>query len=151
MASLSGVWGRSRVAVSSRGFCLVGSPACARFGILIRTHSQRETWVGLRPTPHGFAYCESSSERWVGSPESQYLSSRPPSVVTWDCVSPLSPARLSRAPRPDCNSPPRTLPGVSPSRRKACLSRCSFIARNPHNHAHTTSPVLTLSGHTFSG
>ncbi len=27
----------------------------------------------------------------------------------------------------------------------------SFIARNPHNNAHTTSLVLTLSGHTFSG
>ncbi len=27
----------------------------------------------------------------------------------------------------------------------------SFIARNPHNNAHMTSPVLTLSGHTFSG
>ena len=27
----------------------------------------------------------------------------------------------------------------------------SFIARNPHNNAHTTSPLLTRSGHTFSG
>ncbi len=26
-------------------------------------------------TQHGFAYCESSSERWAGSPASQYLSS----------------------------------------------------------------------------
>ncbi len=60
-------------------FRLAHPCACTLRAFFIRTHSQRETWV--RSTPHGFAYCESSSERWVGSPMGQYLSSRPPSVV----------------------------------------------------------------------
>ena len=86
-------------------------------------HTLSERRGGCYSTPHEFAYCESSSERWVSSPAGQYLSSRPSSVITWDCVSTLTPARLSRAPCPDCDSPPWPLPGVSPSRRKACLSR----------------------------
>ncbi len=95
-------------------FSFVGSPArIAAF--FIQTHSHRETWgVCGSSTPHGFAYCESSSEGWVSSPAGQYLSSRPSSVVTWDCASPLPWALLSRAPHSDCDSPPWPLPGVSP-------------------------------------
>ena len=118
------VWRRTLGLGSRVGSCLggFGSPARALWRSLFgHTLSERCGW--FCSTPHGFAYCESSNERWVGSPVGQYFPSRPSSVVTWDRASTLTPARLSRAPRPDCDSPPRPLPSVSPSRRKACLSR----------------------------
>ncbi len=129
--SVSGVcWGLRVAGLLSRGFLFIGSPTHAlRHSLFGHTLSERRVggWGvgvgGCYSTPHGFAYCDSSSERWVGSPMGQYLSSHPSSVITWDCASPLTPARLSRAPRPDCDLPLRPLPGVSPSRRKACLSR----------------------------
>ncbi len=103
------------------------------------------------PTPHGFAYCESSSERWVGSPAGQYLSSCPSSIVTWDCASILhrfvsAGPRATTATRPLGHSP--AFPHLD-ARRVYLID--SFIARNPRNNAHTTLLVLTLSGHTFSG
>ncbi len=42
-------------------FLSLAHPRARVAAFFIRTHSQRET-------SHGFAYCESSSERWVGSP-----------------------------------------------------------------------------------
>ncbi len=40
------------------------------------------------------------------------------SAVPWDCASRVTPARLSRAPRSGCYSPPRPLPGVSPFQKQ---------------------------------
>ncbi len=105
------------------GFLSLAHPRARVAAFFIRTHSQRETWGWFYSTPHGFAYCESSSERWVGSPVGQYLSSRPSSVVPWNRASPLTPAYLSRAPRSYCDSPPWPLHGAFPRRRKACLPR----------------------------
>ncbi len=125
VASHSGVGVRSRVG-SCLGIFLLLARACAlRRSLFGHTLSKRRG-LGVYSTPHGFAYCESSSERWFSSPVGQYFPSRPSSVVTWGCASAITPDRLSRAPRPDCDSPPRPLSShasVSPSRRKACLSR----------------------------
>ncbi len=148
MASLGlGLGCASRV-LGSGGFRLAHPRA--RCSVLYSdTLSARD--VGSRSTPHGFSYCESSCERWVGSPEGQYLSSRPPSVVPG--IARPSPRRLvSAGPR----APTATRPlGHSPvfphldARRVYLVD--SFIARNPQCNAHTTSLALTLSGHTFSG
>ena len=108
--------------VSCVGSCLgvlFGSPVRAS-AFSIQTHSQQETWH-WRSKPHGFAYFKSPRGQQVCSPADEYSSllrqSSPGSASV------PTPARLSRAPRPGCDSPPRPLPGVSPSRRKACLFR----------------------------
>ena len=136
--------------LGSRGFRLAHPRARACCGVLYSdTLSERD--VGSRTTLHGFAYCESSSERWVGSPEGQYLSSRPPSVVPG--IAHLSSHRLvSAGPRAPTATRPLGQSLVFPhldARRVYLVD--SFIARNPQCNAHTTSLALTLSGHTFSG
>ncbi len=100
-------------------------------------------------TPRGFAYCESSREWWVGSPAGQhlsFLSSRPLSVITWDCASSLAPARLSRAPRSGCDSPPRPLPGVSPFQTQGVSISLTHLLLVVHNTTltqhHSSSPCL---------
>ncbi len=139
----------------SRGFSL-GWLTCARAAaFIIRVHSQRETWVHVA-TPHGFDNCKSSREQRLGSPAGQYLgsvSSYPSSsVVTWDCASSFAPARLSRAPRPGCDSPPRPFPGVSPCQKQGVsisLTRLLLVIHNTTLTRHHS--FLTPSGHTFSG
>ncbi len=87
---------------------------------------------GATVTPHGSAYCKSPNGRRFGSPAGQQpsswegvgvyvgvvvvfsLSPTSWSAVPWDCASRFTLARLSRAPRPGCYSPPQPLPGVSP-------------------------------------
>ena len=60
----------------SRGFRWLALPrACTRSSaFFIWTHSQRETWVCISSTPHGFAYCKSPRGQRVGSPVGQYSS-----------------------------------------------------------------------------
>ncbi len=142
----------------SRGFS--GSPArvqLLRRSLFLGTLSARD--VGSRSTPHGFAYCKSSREQRVGFPAGQCLGcfvfsypSSSSSVVPWDCTSRLAPARLSRAPRTGCDSPPRPLPGVSPCQTQGVsisLTRLLLVIHNltlTRNHS-----SLASSGHTFSG
>ena len=121
-----------------------------RFGDLIRTHSQRETWGEcLFPMPYRFAYSDSSSEWWVGSPVGQYLfPSRPSSIVTWDCASTLSLRLVSAEPRALTATRPLGHSLVFPHldvRRVYLVD--SFIARDPQHNTHTTLLALTLSGH----
>ena len=99
----------------SRGFS--GLPAFLYLGTL----SVRSVVSScVLSTPHGFAYCKSSRERRVSSPAGQCLGCAcviprvRPRQSSWDRASRFAPARLSRAPRPGCDSPLRPLPGVSP-------------------------------------
>ena len=136
--------------LGSRGFRLAHPCARAHCGVLyLDTLSERNG--GCRSTPHGFAYCGSSSERWVGSPEGQFLSSRPPLVAPGIAL--LSSHRLvSAGPCAPTVTRPLGHSLVFPhldARRVYLVD--SFIARNPQCNAHTTSLALTLSGHTFSG
>ncbi len=134
------VWVARRVL--SRRFCFAHPPR-TRCGVLYSDTLSARDVGGSRPTPHGFAYCESSSERWVGSPAGQYLPSRPSSVFTWVCASTLTPAE------------PHALTATRPLGHSLVFPHLDvklvylvdlFIARSPHNNAHTTSLVLTLSG-----
>ncbi len=133
-----------------------GSPVRARcYGVLYSgTLSARD--VGPRSTPHGFPYCKSSRERRVGSPVGQYLRSissySSSSVVTWDCASSFASARLSRALRCGCDSPPRPLPGVSPCQTRGVsisLTRLLLVVHNTMLTRHHS--FLAPSCHTFSG
>ena len=108
-----------------------------------------------RSTPHGFAYCKSSSERWVGSPAGQYpcsSSSCPPWVVPGTALVSSCTGSYQQSPalwlRLAPSATPRCFP-ISDARRVYLVD--SFIARDPQYNAHTTSLILTLSGHTFSG
>ena len=143
---VASLWGCGLGFSASRIFFVYGiffrwlTNAPTRCGVLYSdTLSARD--VG-GSTPHGFAYCESLRERWVGSPAGQHLSSsRPSSVVPWDRASPLTPARLSRAraltaTRPFGHSP--VLPHLD-VRRVYLVD--SFIARDPQYNAHTTSLI----------
>ncbi len=118
VASLSGVGVARRVL--SRG--LLGWLSRTRFGVLLFGHTLSETW-GSFHAPTGSLTARVLMNGGSALPQVSTSLSRPSSVVTWDRESTLIPAHLSRAPRPDCDLPPRPLPGVSPSRRKACLSR----------------------------
>ncbi len=143
--------------------CAVQLSMCCLGGFLARLHlrslcgvlysgtlSERD--VGTRSTPHGFAYCKSSRERRVGSPAGQYLgcawyflSCSSSSVVPWDCASRLAPARLSRAPRSGCDSPPSATPWcfpISDARRVYLVD--SFIACDAQPNTRTKSPVSHL-------
>ncbi len=99
----------------------------------IRTHSQRETWVS-GPCPTGLLTARVLGDGGSAPPRVSTLSS--------SCVSPFPlPARLSRAPRPGCDSPSWPPLGASPSRRKACLLRwliCSvYIMTGQRSHIMT--------------
>ncbi len=136
--------------LGSRGFHLAHLRVRVRCGVLyLDTLSERD--VGSRSMPHGFAYFGSSSERWVSSPEGQYLSSRP--LLVAPGIALLSSHRLvSAGPRTPTATRPLGHSLVFPhldARRVYLVD--SFIARNPQCNAHTTSLALTLSGHTFSG
>ncbi len=144
MASL---WVGSRVG-SCLGFFWL---SCGRASVFfIRTHSQRETWVGWS-TPHGFAYCESPNGRWVSSPAGQYslLVLRQSSPGT---TRPLAQQLVSAEPhaltatRPLGHSPAFPHPDV-----RHVYFVDSFIARPSQNNAQTKSHALTPFGHTFSG
>ncbi len=130
-------WGRAS-RVLSRG--VLALPRM-HFGVLSFGHTLSER-RGIISMPHGFAYCESSSERWVGSPAGQYFLPRPSSVVTWDCASTLTPPRLSRAPPLYCDSPPWPIPAFPHRDVQHVYFVDSFIARVPQNNAQTTSLAL---------
>ncbi len=121
---------KARLLVASLGCvaqacCLGGFSARLRArtweeGISIRVHSQRD--VVPRPTGsltarvlgNGGLALPRVSTRGFEVPGASLSSLRPLSVITWDCASRFSPARLSRAPRSGCDSPPRPLLCVSP-------------------------------------
>ncbi len=104
------------------------------------------TWCGVICTVRGLRVSGLFLSRGFGRlPRGSVLYPRPSSVDVWDCASVPSPARLSWATRPSCDSPPRPLPGVSPSRRKACLLRwlvyCLHFTRSCSNKiTHTLAP-----------
>ncbi len=107
-------WSRAGL---SRG--LVGSPAPTSDLVLGHTLSERR---GSRPCPTGFL--SASVDVTVGwLPRRSVLFPHPSFVCVWDRASVPLPAHLSRTPCPSCNLPSQPPPGVSPSRRKACLLR----------------------------
>ena len=146
------------VCASQASFCCLGvflssAHLRARIAAFFMGHTLSER-CGYS-TPHGFAYCESSSERWIGSPAGQYLSSSllvlcqsspGTALVSSHTGSPQqSPAlclRLAPSATPQCFP-------ISDARRVYLVDL--FIARGPQYNVHTTSLILTLSGHTFSG
>ncbi len=77
------------------------------------------------------------------------LSSTSQSAVPWDCASRFTPARLSRATRPGCYSPPRPLPGVSPFQKQDVSISLTRLLSHITLNRHHSFPFL--SGHTFSG
>ncbi len=159
------LWGLGSGCAAQLSLCCLGG-FLARLrshslcGVLLSgyTLSERRGFCVLS-TPHGFAYCKSSRERRVGSPAGQCLGCacviprvRPRQSSSWDRASRFAPARLSRAPRPGCDSPPRPLPGVSPyqmQRVSISLTRLLLVVHNPTLIRH--HPSRTSYGHTFSG
>ncbi len=111
-------------------------------------HTLSERRGGVRcSTPHGFAYCESSSEWWVGSPAGQYLSLLVLHQSSPGIARPLSHRLVSAETRALTATRPL---GHSPAFPHLDVRRVylidSFIAHDPRHNAHTTSLVLTLSG-----
>ncbi len=117
------------LSVLSRGFA---ARQRARFFSVLCfwVHSQRETWAPI-PCPTGSLTARVLRNSGSAPPQVSirglvfsYSSS---SVVPWYCASSFVPARLSRAPRSGCDSPPQPLPAVFPHIRcKACLS-CRLV------------------------
>ncbi len=144
------LWGWGQVArlVLSRGFCLALQRA--RFGVLYSdTLSARD--MEFVPCPTGSLTARvlvngGSALPWVST---SLLVLRQSSPGT---ARPLPHRLISAEPHaltvthPLGHSPVFPHPDV-----KRVYLVDSFIARNPHNNAHTTSLILTLSGHTFSG
>ena len=135
----------SRVFLLSRGFSFVGSPAHARCGVLYSdTLSARDVGV---PRPTGLLTARVLVNSGSALPRvSTRLLLLPVLRRSYLglCSSPLTPARLSRAPHSGCDSPPWPLPGVSPFRRKARLSRwlvyCSWSTiQRSHDITHPHS------------
>ena len=109
----------------SRGFS--GSPTCSRRCSVLYSGTLSARDVGPRSTLHGFAYCNSSRERRVGSPAGQYLGLS--SLIRPRQSSPgtarlVSHRLVSAEPRALAATRPLGHSLVFPHvRRKACLSR----------------------------
>ncbi len=152
MASLSGVgWGSRVAGLSSRDF-FVRWLSHTRFGVLYSdTLSARDVSFVLVPRPTGSLTARVLVNGGSALPQVStsllVLHRSSPGAAR-----PLSHRLVSAEPRaltatrPLGHSPVFPHPDV-----KRVYLVDSFIARNLHNNAHTTSLVLTLSGHTFSG
>ncbi len=143
-------WGCLRIAglfLLSRGFYFVGSPARARCGVLYSdTLSARDGGI---PRPMSLLTARvlviggsalpqvSTCLLLFSSSVSRHLGLR---------SSPLTPARLSRAPHSGCDSPPWPLPGVSPFQMQGvCISltRLLLVIHNTTlTRHHSSSPCL---------
>ena len=163
MASPSGLGGRVGCVAQASLCCLGGlrlARACAlllRRSLFLGTLSARD-WVPV-PRPTGLLTARVLGNSGSAPPQvsvwgvcclfSSYLSS---SVVPWDCASSFAPARLSRAPRSGCDSPPRPLPGVSPYQTQGVSISLTHLLLVIHNLTLTRNhSFLAPSGHTFSG
>ncbi len=110
----------------SRGFSFDWLTRARCCGVLyLGTLSERE--VGSFSMPHGFAYCKSSREWWVGSPAGQYLGLSlriRPRQSSPGNVRLVSQRLVSAEPRALAATRPLGHSLVFPHvRRKACLSR----------------------------
>ena len=125
-----------------------GSRTAAFF---IRTHSQRETWGEVIPCPTGLLTARVLVNGGSALPRVSTCLLIPRQVFP-GIVRLLSHRLVS--------AEPRALTATRPPGHSLVLPHLdvrhvylvdSFIVRDPQYNVHTTSLILTLSGHTFSG
>ncbi len=149
VTSLSGLVWWSRVGSCLGGF--VGWLSRARASAFFYSDTLSARDVGLLPRPMGSLTARvlvngGSALLWVSTSLPVLRQSSPGTARPLSHRLVSAEPRALTATRPLGHSPVFPHPDV-----KRVYLVDSFIARNPHNSAQTTSLVLTLSGHTFSG
>ncbi len=141
----------SRVCRSRGGFRLLAHTRTCTVAFFIWTHSQRETWGDVIPCPTGLL-----TVRVVVNGGSALPRVSTPLLVL--CLSSPGIARLLS--HQLVSAEPRSMTATRPLGHSPVFIHLdvrgvylvdSFIARDRQYNAHMTSPILTLSGHTFSG